>query len=123
MISKPDKNKIRQRRHMRVRGKISGTAERPRLSVYRSNKNIYAQLIDDVKGVTLASASTLDSEVSGNTKTEQAASVGALIAKRGVERTSAALFLTVVVTCTMVVYKPWLKQLVKTVCNSKEKEE
>ncbi len=51
MISKPDKNKIRQRRHLRVRGKISGTAERPRLSVYRSNKNIYAQLIDDVKGV------------------------------------------------------------------------
>ncbi len=86
MISKPDKNKIRQRRHMRVRGKISGTAERPRLSIYRSNKNIYAQLIDDVKGVTLASASTLDSEVSGNTKTEQAAGVGALIAKRGVEK-------------------------------------
>ena len=71
MISKPDKNKIRQRRHMRVRGKISGTAERPRLSVYRSNKNIYAQLIDDVKGVTLASASTNDSEVSGKTKTDQ----------------------------------------------------
>ena len=65
MISKPDKNKIRQRRHKRVRGKISGTAERPRLSVYRSNKNIYAQVIDDVKGVTLASASTLDSEVNG----------------------------------------------------------
>lgn len=88
MISKPDKNKIRQRRHMRVRGKISGTAERPRLSVYRSNKNIYAQLIDDVKGVTLASASTQDTEVSGSgkTKTEQAAGVGALIAKRGVEK-------------------------------------
>ena len=83
MIIKPDKNKLRQRRHMRVRGKISGTAERPRLSVYRSNKNIYAQLIDDVKGVTLASASTLDSEVSGKTKTDQAASVGELIAKRG----------------------------------------
>ena len=83
MILKPDKNKIRQRRHARVRGKISGTAERPRLSVYRSNKNIYAQLIDDVKGVTLASASTKDSEVSGKTKTEQAASVGELIAKRG----------------------------------------
>ena len=82
MISKPDKNKIRQRRHMRVRGKISGTAERPRLSVYRSNKNIYAQLIDDVKGVTLASASTMDSEVSGKTKTEQASGVGELIAKR-----------------------------------------
>ncbi|WP_295746741.1 50S ribosomal protein L18 [uncultured Limosilactobacillus sp.] len=83
MIIKPDKNKLRQRRHMRVRGKISGTAERPRLSVYRSNNNIYAQLIDDVKGVTLASASTLDSEVSGKTKTDQAASVGELIAKRG----------------------------------------
>jgi large subunit ribosomal protein L18 len=83
VIIKPDKNKLRQRRHMRVRGKISGTAERPRLSVYRSNNNIYAQLIDDVKGVTLASASTLDSEVSGKTKTDQAASVGELIAKRG----------------------------------------
>ena len=82
MISKPDKNKIRLRRHRRVRGKISGTAERPRLSVYRSNKNIYAQVIDDVKGVTLASASTLDSEGSGKTKTEKAQSVGALVAKR-----------------------------------------
>lgn len=86
MISKPDKNKIRQRRHMRVRGKISGTAERPRLSVYRSNKNIYAQLIDDVKGVTLASASTNDSEVSCKTKTEQASGVGALIAKRAADQ-------------------------------------
>ena len=56
MITKSDKNKVRQRRHTRVRGKISGTAERPRLNVYRSNKNIYAQLIDDVAGVTLASA-------------------------------------------------------------------
>ena len=82
MISKPDKNKIRQRRHMRVRGKISGTAERPRLSVYRSNKNIYAQLIDDVAGVTLASASTLDENVSEDaTKVEQAAAVGKAIAE------------------------------------------
>ena len=63
MITKSDKNKVRQRRHTRVRGKISGTAERPRLNVYRSNKNIYAQLIDDVAGVTLASASTLDKSV------------------------------------------------------------
>ena len=86
MISKPDKNQIRLRRHKRVRGKISGTAERPRLSVYRSNKNIYAQLIDDVKGVTLASASTLDSEVNGKTKSEQAAGVGELIAKRAGEK-------------------------------------
>ena len=50
MISKPDKNKLRLKRHRRVRGKISGTAERPRLSVFRSNTNIYAQLIDDVAG-------------------------------------------------------------------------
>ena len=86
MISKPDKNKTRQKRHARVRGKISGTAECPRLNVYRSNKNIYAQVIDDVAGVTLVSASTLDSEVSGNTKTEQASSVGAVVAKRAVEK-------------------------------------
>ena len=86
MIFKPDKNKTRQRRHMRVRNKISGTAECPRLNVYRSNKNIYAQVIDDVAGVTLVSASTLDSEVSGNTKTEQAASVGEVVAKRAVEK-------------------------------------
>jgi large subunit ribosomal protein L18 len=50
VISKPDKNKSRKRRHNRVRNKISGTAERPRLNVYRSNKNIYAQIIDDVEG-------------------------------------------------------------------------
>jgi len=86
VISKPDKNKTRQKRHARVRGKISGTAECPRLNVYRSNKNIYAQVIDDVAGVTLVSASTLDSEVSGNTKTEQASSVGAVVAKRAVEK-------------------------------------
>ena len=75
MITKPDKNKTRQKRHMRVRGKISGTAECPRLNVFRSNKNIYAQIIDDVAGVTLASASALDKEISGGTKTEQAQAV------------------------------------------------
>lgn len=82
MITKPDKNKVRQKRHQRVRAKISGTAECPRLNVYRSNKNIYAQVIDDVAGVTLASASTLDKEISGGTKTEAATQVGALVAKR-----------------------------------------
>ena len=60
MIHRKDSNKLRQRRHRRVRGKISGTAERPRLCVYRSLANIYAQVIDDVRGVTLASASSLD---------------------------------------------------------------
>ncbi|GKT03183.1 50S ribosomal protein L18 [Furfurilactobacillus sp. WILCCON 0119] len=86
MISKPDKNKTRQRRHARVRGKISGTAQRPRLNVYRSNSNIYAQVIDDVAGVTLASASTLDKDVKGTTKTEKAASVGEMVAKRAAEK-------------------------------------
>ncbi|WP_010580219.1 50S ribosomal protein L18 [Liquorilactobacillus vini] len=86
MITKPDKNKTRQKRHIRVRGKVSGTAKCPRLNVYRSNKNIYAQVIDDVAGVTLVSASTLDEEVNGKTKTEQAASVGVLVAKRAVEK-------------------------------------
>jgi ribosomal protein L18, bacterial type len=86
VISKPDKNKLRQKRHQRIRRKISGTAECPRLNVFRSNKNIYAQLIDDVEGVTLASASTLDSEVSTeDSKTEQAATVGQLIAERAKE--------------------------------------
>ena len=86
MISKPDKNKVRQQRHQRVRAKISGTAECPRLNVYRSNKNIYAQVIDDVAGVTLASASTLDKEISSGTKTEAASQVGALVAKRANEK-------------------------------------
>lgn len=88
MITKPDKNQVRKKRHARVRAKLSGTAERPRLNIYRSNKNIYAQLIDDVNGVTLASASTLDKELSlestGNV--EAAQKVGELIAKRAVEK-------------------------------------
>ncbi|MFC0234548.1 50S ribosomal protein L18 [Vagococcus entomophilus] len=86
MISKPDKNKVRLNRHKRVRAKISGTAECPRLNVFRSNKNIYAQVIDDVAGVTLASASTLDKEISGGTKTETAKAVGALVAKKATEK-------------------------------------
>ncbi len=82
MISKPDKNKLRLKRHKRIRGKISGTAECPRLSIFRSNKNIYAQLIDDVAGVTLASASTLDKSISNDsTKVEQAQAVGKAIAE------------------------------------------
>lgn len=86
MITKPDKNKTRQKRHMRVRGKISGTVECPRLNVFRSNKNIYAQIIDDVAGVTLASASALDKEISGGNKTEQAQAVGKLVAERASEK-------------------------------------
>lgn len=86
MITKPDRNKTRSKRHLRVRGKISGTAECPRLNVFRSNNHIYAQVIDDVAGVTLASASTLDKEVSKGTKTEQAIVVGKLVAERAVAK-------------------------------------
>lgn len=86
MIIKPDKNKVRQKRHKRVRANISGTAECPRLNVFRSNKNIYAQVIDDVAGVTLVSASALDKDITGGTKVEQAAAVGALIAKKATEK-------------------------------------
>ncbi|MFC6175571.1 50S ribosomal protein L18 [Companilactobacillus huachuanensis] len=85
VITKPDKNKARQKRQKRIRAKISGTAERPRLNVFRSNKNIYAQIIDDVKGVTLASASTLDKEIKDGSKVEQAEAVGALIAQKAQE--------------------------------------
>lgn len=86
MITKPDKNKVRKKRHYRVRSKVSGTAECPRLNVFRSNKNIYAQVIDDVAGVTLASASSLEKEVTDGNKTDIASSVGALVAKRATEK-------------------------------------
>lgn len=87
MLNKQDSNKARLHRHKRVRGKINGTAERPRLNVFRSTSNIYAQLIDDEKGVTLASASTLDKEFNGYGGNKEAAKiVGNLIAKRALEK-------------------------------------
>ena len=82
MIKKFDSNKARLKRHRRVRAKISGTAERPRLNVFRSSKHIYAQLIDDVNGVTLASASSMDKSFEGNGgNAEGARKVGEMIAK------------------------------------------
>ena len=66
MIKRPDTNAQRIKRHKRVRAKISGTPERPRLNVFRSEKNIYAQIIDDVAGNTLVAASSLDKEIEGN---------------------------------------------------------
>ncbi|MBB6734965.1 50S ribosomal protein L18 [Cohnella zeiphila] len=90
MITKSDKNKARLKRHLRVRKKISGTNERPRLSVFRSSKHIYAQLIDDIKGVTIASASTVDkelaSQIGNGGNVESARKVGELIAKRAKEK-------------------------------------
>ena len=87
MVQTVDKNIARLNRHKRVRGKISGTAERPRLNVYRSTNNIYAQLIDDVKGVTLCAASSLDKDFEGNGGNKDAArKVGAAIAKIAAEK-------------------------------------
>ncbi len=83
MVNKPDSNKARLKRHRRVRAKISGTAERPRLSVFRSSKHIYAQLIDDVAGVTLAAASSLDKEFEGlGANKEAARKIGEMLAKK-----------------------------------------
>ena len=83
MIKKVDTNAQRLRRHKRVRGKISGTPERPRLNVFRSNANIYAQVIDDVNEVTLVSASTLDKAIEGNGGNKAAAREGGkLLAER-----------------------------------------
>lgn len=90
MITKQDKNKARVRRHLRVRKKIEGTAVRPRLNIFRSSKHIYAQLIDDVAGVTIVSASTVDKELSGSVtnggSVESARQVGELVAKRAKEK-------------------------------------
>ncbi len=86
MISKINKNQDRLKRHKRVRGKIKGDATCPRLSVYRSLNHIYAQIIDDVKGVTLVTASTLDkavkADLEGKDKKAQAFAVGELLAKK-----------------------------------------
>ena len=87
MVRKIDKNAMRQKRHVRVRGKISGTSERPRLNVFRSNANIYAQIIDDVNGVTLVSANTLEKEFEGSTgNCEAAKKVGQVLAERAKEK-------------------------------------
>ena len=87
MVNKADKNVARLKRHKRVRGKIQGTSNRPRLNVFRSNTNIYAQIIDDTKAVTLVSASSLDKEFSGNGGNKEGArKVGELIAKRALEK-------------------------------------
>ncbi len=87
MITKTDRKAERIRRHIRVRTKISGTAERPRLCIYRSNKNLFVQVIDDVAGVTICQASTLDKEVKTKHANKEAAKeVGALIAKRAIEK-------------------------------------
>ena len=87
MITKTNRKLERERRHKRVRTKISGTSECPRLCVFRSNTNVYAQIIDDTKGVTLVQASTLDKEVKTKHSNKEAAKeVGTLVAKRAIEK-------------------------------------
>ena len=86
MVKKESKNVSRVRRHARVRAKISGTAEAPRLCVYRSNKNIEAQLIDDVKGITLVSSSSMSLKLENGSNIEAAAKVGKDIAEKAVAK-------------------------------------
>ncbi|MBO1679849.1 50S ribosomal protein L18 [Bittarella massiliensis (ex Durand et al. 2017)] len=87
MVKKPDSNEARLRRHRRVRGKVAGTPERPRLNVFRSAKHIYAQIIDDKNGVTLAAASSMDKDFEGQGGNREAAQkVGAAIAKKAIEK-------------------------------------
>ena len=108
MVSKTDRKLERTRRHARVRTKVSGTAERPRLCVYRSNTNIYAQIIDDVAGNTLVSASTLDKEVkTKNSNVEAAKEVG----EKKEKRASAKKIKTVVYDRSGYIYHGVVKAL------------
>ncbi|OFI06877.1 50S ribosomal protein L18 [Clostridium acetireducens DSM 10703] len=87
MFKKEDRNKARVRRHLRVRKKIFGTPNKPRLSVYRSEKNIFAQIIDDVNGNTLVAASTLDKDFKGiGSNKESAKEIGKIIAERALAK-------------------------------------
>lgn len=87
MVNKPNSNEARLKRHRRVRAKISGTSERPRLNVFRSNKHIYAQIIDDVNGVTLVAASSMDKDFGENGSNKEAArKVGQTIGKLAIEK-------------------------------------
>ncbi|MBR2294205.1 MAG: 50S ribosomal protein L18 [Clostridiales bacterium] len=90
MINKIDKNQIRKRKHLRVRKKVSGTADCPRLCVFRSNSHIYAQIIDDTEGKTLVSASSLDKDIKSDTANgsnkDAASKVGKLVAERALEK-------------------------------------
>ena len=87
MIKRPDTNAQRLRRHKRVRGKVSGTTERPRLNVFRSGNNIYAQVIDDTTGVTLVSASSLEKGFEGSGGNAEAAKkVGQAVGQRAKEK-------------------------------------
>ena len=90
MFRKESRNLLRKKRHLRIRSRISGTADQPRLNVFRSSRQIYAQVIDDHSGTTMVSASSLDPELAGKleglNKREKAKQVGELLAKRALEK-------------------------------------
>ena len=90
MVSKESRQEIRAKKHMKIRKRFSGTAERPRLAVFRSNNHVYAQVIDDVAGKTLVSASTLEKDIKAELKntddTDAATKVGEVVAKRALEK-------------------------------------
>ena len=90
MVSKESRQEVRAKKHMRIRNRFSGTAERPRLAVFRSNNHMYAQVIDDTVGNTLVSASTLEKEIKAELEktnnVDAAAYLGTVIAKRAIEK-------------------------------------
>ena len=90
MVSKESRSKIRAKKHMRIRNRFSGTAERPRLAVFRSNSHVYAQVIDDVAGKTSVSASTLEKDIKAELKNtddiDAASKVGSVVAQRAMEK-------------------------------------
>ena len=90
MVSKESRQEVRVKKHMKIRNRFSGTAERPRLAVFRSNNHMYAQIIDDTVGNTLAAASTLEKEVKAELEktnnVDAAAYLGTVIAKRAIEK-------------------------------------
>ena len=90
MVSKESRQEIRVKKHMKIRNRFSGTAERPRLAVFRSNNHVYAQVIDDVAGKTIVSASTLEKDIKAELKNtddiEAATKIGDVVAKRALEK-------------------------------------
>ena len=118
MVKRPDSKAARQRRHKRVRGKISGTAACPRLSVFRSLSNIYAQIIDDTTGKTLVAASSVEKDFGVGGNKEAARKVGQTIGERAVNQELPRLYSTAVAISITAVYKNWPKVLVRAASSS-----
>lgn len=124
MITKPSRAAARAKRHYRLRNHISGTAERPRLAVFRSNMHIYAQIIDDTVGNTICSASTMEADVKAKLEhtndVEAAKVVGETVAKKALERALLQLFLTAAAMYTTARFRLLLMLPEKPVCSSNQ---